>query len=219
MAITNAFQVQDADIEFLRRQRHALTNGFSPETDSNDTFTSIVQNYSRPGRFYHNLSHIKALLSLYEELEPRVDDAAIWFAIWFHDIIYDTRKEDNEEKSAEFAVVALGGLGVPTNVIVGTKKMILATKRHSVEQLSAEGQLFLDLDLSILGAPEELYKEYSRAIRLEYEWVPGFMYRRGRRKLDSFSQRRRVFYTDEMYLRFEAQARRNVEDELKDLTR
>jgi predicted metal-dependent HD superfamily phosphohydrolase len=220
MAITSAFQVQDADIEFLKGRWHTLTIGYSAESDRDATFTCIVQHYCGRGRVYHNLSHVKALISLYGDLEPAVDDATVSFAIWFHDIIYDTKREDNEEKSAEFAAEALGGLGVRIDIILGIKNLISATKHHAAEQLSAEGRLFLDLDLSILGAPAELYKEYSSAIRQEYGWVPGFMYRRGRRKiLNDFSHRSRIFYTEEMYQRFEDQARRNLEDELKYLTR
>jgi predicted metal-dependent HD superfamily phosphohydrolase len=55
--------------------------------------------------------------------------------------------------------------------------MIRATKNHGGEHLSTAGQLFLDLDISILGVPSELYNEYSRAIRTEYDWVPWPMYR------------------------------------------
>ena len=96
--------------------------------------------------------------------------------------------------------------------------MILATKDHSGKNLSYDAKLFLDMDLAILGMNEEIYKEYSQAIRREYAWVPESMYRKGRKKvLKSFVERERIYFTDEMKARYEAQARKNINSEIKSL--
>ena len=72
------------------------------------------------------------------------------------------------------------------------------------------------MDLAILGANEETYKEYSKAIRKEYAWVSEPAYRKGRKKvLQSFIERESVYFTDEMKIRYEKQARKNINSEIK----
>jgi predicted metal-dependent HD superfamily phosphohydrolase len=183
-------------------------------------FASIVERYSCAGRVYHTLSHVKALITLDEELKAGEASDALMFAIWYHDIAYDTRRADNEEKSAELAGNALGRLGVPIGTINDVEKMILATKHHDAANLRSDGELFLDLDISILGAPPRLYKEYSSAIREEYEWVPWPIYRDGRSKiLSGFVQRPSIFFTNRFNAKYENQARTNIEGELNEMSR
>ena len=75
--------------------------------------------------------------------------------------------------------------------------------------------MVLDFDLAILGSSPEYYQFYRQAIRQEYRWVSGLLFRRKRRQvLESFLQRERLFFTAEMRARLEAQARRNLQEEL-----
>jgi predicted metal-dependent HD superfamily phosphohydrolase len=144
---------------------------------------------------------------------------AFYFAIWYHDVIYEAKRSDNEEKSAEFAVEALAELGVPEQTIAVVREMILATKHHRGAGLSWDMKAFLDLDTSILGAPEEIYEEYSRAIRKEYSWVPDFLYRKGRVKvLNDFLEGEHIYHTDEIRAEYELQARDNITAEIRALS-
>jgi predicted metal-dependent HD superfamily phosphohydrolase len=116
------------------------------------------------------------------------------------------------------AVTSLGKLFIPTNTINMVRDMILATKTHEADSLTEDAKIFLDLDLAILGTREEIYKAYSAAIRKEYSWVPGFLYKRGRKNiLESFLNRESIYYTEEMTAKYTAQARRNIENELREL--
>lgn len=215
------FQLAHHDPGFLRAQWVSLASLYAPNSSLIESlFNSIVDHYSAKNRAYHNLSHIQSLLALSETLLDKIQNRdALYFAIWFHDVIYDTKRSDNEEKSAEFAVEALAGLGVPEQTITMVKEMILATKHHRADDLSWDMKAFLDLDTSILGAPEEIYKEYSRAIREEYSWVPGFLYRKGRVKvLNDFLGRERIYYTEEIRVKYEMQARHNIAEEIRTLS-
>ena len=79
--------------------------------------------------------------------------------------------------------------------------------------------LFLDADLSILGAKGETYLAYSEAIRREYSWVPDDAYRAGRLKvLTNSLGRERLFYTEPLAARFEARAGSNLSNEILALT-
>jgi predicted metal-dependent HD superfamily phosphohydrolase len=215
------FQLGRHDPDFIHAQWIDLASRHtSDQSVIESLFNSIAEHYSEDARAYHDLSHIQSLLALSESLLDKIQNRdAHYFAVWFHDVIYDTQRPDNEEKSAEFAGEALARLGVPEQTITVVREMILATKHHRAAGLSWDMKAFLDLDTSILGAPEEVYQEYSRAIRKEYSWVPDVMYREGRTKvLNDFLGRDRIYQTEEIGAKYEAQARRNIAEEIKSLS-
>ena len=210
----------DQDIAFLKSQWDNLSSFYpSDKTAQEAAFQLLQVQYSEKNRFYHNFSHVKVLLKLFESFDNKTQDPkAIKFSIWFHDVIYDTKRNDNEAESARLASETLYKLNVNTETIELVKDLILATKDHSGRNLSYDAKLFLDMDMAILGMSEEIYKEYSQAIRQEYSWVSESMYRRGRKKiLKSFVERERIYFTDEMKARYEEQARKNINNEIKSL--
>ena len=215
------FHIDAKDITFLKSQWDSLASFYSSDkTIQEEIFQILKERYSEKSRFYHNFSHVKTLLELFESIADKIQDPrAIQFAIWFHDVIYDTRKSDNEAESARLAAELLRKLNVNDETIELVKDLILLTKDHSGKNLSSDAKLFLDMDLAVLGMNEEIYKEYSEAIRQEYAWVPESMYRKGRKKvLRSFMKRERIYFTDEMKARYEAQARKNIDNEIKSLS-
>ena len=71
-------------------------------------------------------------------------------------------------------------------------------------------------ETTILGTSAEIYKEYSKAIRKEYSWVSESAYCKGRQKaLQSFIEREKIYFTDDMKIRYEDQARNNIHSEIK----
>jgi predicted metal-dependent HD superfamily phosphohydrolase len=213
------FKISDGDLLFLKAQWRAAFARYASDEKSYALFEKVIESYSESRRAYHNLSHIKSLLDLGQSLKNHFSDYdAVRFAIWFHDAIYETTKSDNEERSANWASVALTALAMPQETVSKVSEMILATKHHKAESLSNDALLFLDLDLSILGADEETYRAYGMSIRKEYSWVADDIYRRERGKiLEKFLQREFIYNTKEMRERFEARARINIESELKEL--
>ena len=131
--------------------------------------------YSAPGRHYHGLAHAEALLALAERHRAAIADfAALEAAIWFHDAIYDSRRQDNEARSAALAREWLAGRAEPER-LDRIAAMIEATRTHRLpdgEDTAARGDaaLLLDMDLSILAAPQAAFDAYERAVRLEYGW-------------------------------------------------
>ena len=178
--------------------------------------------YAAADRHYHGLSHIKALLGLAAEHRAMLaDPEAVEAAIWFHDAIYDSRAADNEARSAALARERLSGRTDPARV-KRIAAMIEATATHALpdlpEQYRADAALFLDMDLSILGAPPEAFDAYEAAVRQEYAWVPEPAWRQGRAAvLRRFLQREAIFHTETFRLRFEAPARGNIARSLKTL--
>lgn len=189
-------------------------------TASSDVFNMLARHYAEPHRAYHNLSHIAALLALADEVRLHMHQPeVVEFAIWFHDVIYDTHSTDNEVRSAAFARDALRMMQVPDHITTAVEQCILATQRHEAPALPhPDLPLFLDLDLSILGAPEGIYRSYRNAIRTEYDWVPDAEYRAGRAAvLEKFQARPGLYFTRLMADRYEERARHNIALELRDL--
>src|SRR5690606_32480869 len=151
-----------------------------------------------PGRFYHTLEHVHKCFTWYDEVAHLLDDPiAVALAIWFHDIEYNTKAKDNEEKSAAVLLALAPALKLDTAVAEKAATMILQTKKHDPDGLDDDTKVFLDVDLAILGVPHDEYAAYARSVRREYGWVPDEMYREERKAvLESFLARPRIFQTE-----------------------
>ena len=65
--------------------------------------------YSEPQRHYHNPRHVDECLQEFDLVRaPAASPVALELAIWFHDAIYDTRRSDNEARSAAWARTTAG---------------------------------------------------------------------------------------------------------------
>lgn len=74
---------------------------------------------------------------------------------------------------------------------------------------------FFDADLSILGAQPARFQEYEAQVRSEYAWVADAIFRPTRAKiLREFLGRPRLYGTVHFQERYEAQARRNLQNSL-----
>ena len=181
-------------------------------------FDDLRASYTGPERHYHTLDHIHAMLNIVRTLAGNDETPALTLAVWFHDVIYDTRAKDNEEKSAAEARRVLQPLGVPEMIVRETERLILLTKTHATATEDWPGQIMIDADLAILGTSESEYDAYARAIRTEYAWVQEETYRTGRRAvLGTFLRRPRIYSTDELFAQREESARRNLRREIESL--
>lgn len=186
--------------------------------DGADVFESLAAAYAEEGRAYHTMAHVTDCLARLDEA-PAVSGStnAIEAAIWFHDVVYDTHRTDNERLSAEWAGRALSAAGVPGARVARVQELVLATE-HDREPADAEGRLLSDIDLSILGREPMTFDEYQRGIREEYAWMPEPDYRRGRtRILTAFLERPRLYFTEHFRDRYEPMARLNLRRALAEL--
>lgn len=198
----------------------SLLNAMGVERSSaRPLFADLTTRYTAPERHYHNLDHIAHCLETAATLQHVAHDYwAIQLAIWFHDVIYDTRAHDNEAQSAAYAAQALQAIGVSPTRIETVEKLILATEHHSAAASDMDAHILLDADLAILGSDVECYRRYARAIRREYGWVPDAAYRAGRvQVLTRFLQRERIYFTGQLHDSLEESARQNIAAELKQL--
>lgn len=159
------------------------------------------------GRAYHNLAHIEQMLAALSERGVLTPELAL--AVWGHDLIYDARASNNEERSAALFDGWLLAYGLDGAARERIYHLILAT-RHTKAPAEREAALLVDADLSILGAESAAFDRYNAAIREEYAHVPALAYRVGRRKvLQGFLSRPQIYVTPE-FANLEAQARANL---------
>jgi predicted metal-dependent HD superfamily phosphohydrolase len=186
-------------------------------------FNDLLETYDSPKRHYHNLNHIYSLLKLVDKYYTQLQDPkTIQFTIWYHDVIYNVFKKNNEEKSAQLAKEQLAKLNIDKQIISDSYSLILATKKHFLPKelnSSFDAKFLIDIDLSILGADLENYKEYIKQIRQEYSIYPDLLYNNRRKKvLEHFLNSKRIYKTDLFFKLYEKKARKNLAFELHQLS-
>jgi predicted metal-dependent HD superfamily phosphohydrolase len=178
----------------------------------------VLGRYTEPHRHYHTDRHLAECFEKVRDIIALAEHPAeVHIGLWFHDAIYDTRRHDNEERSAEWARSAARALGAGADSAQRIYDLIMLT-RHAAEPIGVDAQILVDTDLSILGAPPARFHEYEEQVRREYAWVPEPTFRTTRATiLKEFLGRPRLYGTAHFRERYEAQARRNLQDSLRSL--
>ncbi|MEO6435274.1 MAG: hypothetical protein ABIP55_05880 [Tepidisphaeraceae bacterium] len=204
--------MREADREMLLERWARLCHGLSTAQVRRTMFDRLYAAYTGPDRHYHDLGHIADCLRELDgvrQLASRAD--AIEAAIWFHDLIYDGRRTDNEEQSAEEAGIWLTLLGADVAFIDEVKRLIVFT-RHDRDPEATDGRLMVDIDLASLALPAEQFDENSRRIRLEYPHTAEADFRRARTQmLQRFLDRPHIYFTPVFRDRYETRARENLQ--------
>ncbi|MAC89742.1 hypothetical protein [Maricaulis sp.] len=204
-----------ADLSHALKERwHAQMNALGWKTGES-AIDGILAAYGEPHRRYHGLSHLIYIFDRLDGLHDTLTEPArVWMAAWYHDILYDTHRKDNEARSADRASAELPGLGADPGLVGRVDALIRATASHQDGGQDNDDALFLDVDYSILGAPEDVYDRYAKDVREEYGWAPGLLYRQGRRAFLKDAQAAdRTFLTDRFEAELGDRARANMRRE------
>lgn len=158
-------------------------------------------------------------------------------AWWCHDAIYEIGVPGNEDRSAAFLremalrvigdphpLGAWGGVGDDPDrddFIVFAASLIRATTHAPLPAVEPglvtsrdherrATEWFLDIDLSILGQPADVFDAYERGIRLEYQTVAPELFVARRTEILAEILARGVYYTDVFRWKYLAQAEVNL---------
>ena len=175
-------------------------------------FANLMERYSESHRAYHTPQHLDECFRAFETIGGSArSPGAIGLALFYHDAIYDTHTHDNEEKSADLARGMLASLGAAASLLSQVAELILVT-RHAAMPETTDQQFVVDIDLSILGAPQDRFDEEERQVRQEYSWVDEQTFRSVRRTiLQGFLARPAIYSTKMFRGRLERAARENLE--------
>ena len=194
----------------------ALIDACTTSATAQTLWQSIAVHYSEPIRTYHTLTHLQQLFQQFELVKYSLQQPSIVaLALYYHDIIYDPNRQDNELKSALFFKQAYAKL-LPSASIARVYELILMTATHQLTaQSDSDAAYLLDMDLSILGAEWLQYQGYAQAVRREYAHFANVDYQSGRTLvLQRLLAQPRLYVTDYYYQRLERQARHNISREL-----
>jgi predicted metal-dependent HD superfamily phosphohydrolase len=164
--------------ELLRREWACFCDHANvPATDRKAAFSMIADAYGTPGREYHGLLHPVHLFRVLRMAREGRDwflsyprGVALEMAVLYHDLVYDPKRKDNEERSAEVARHHALRFHFSEGIVEDVVRLILATKHAGLPQDRLE-QMMVDLDLSPLAVPWESFKRNSEGIRREYKHV------------------------------------------------
>ena len=174
----------------------------------------LYGHYTERHRAYHTLAHIAHCLREFDTAKHLAKNpVAVELALWFHEVIYDPWKKDNEELSALLAEEIIEEMDLSCSKEVGT--LILATKHLTIPK-SIDAQLVVECDLAILGQEEKIFAVHEKQIRKEYHWVPEQLYKEKRAViLHQFLDRPSLYATPFFREKYEQQARKNISQSLR----
>jgi predicted metal-dependent HD superfamily phosphohydrolase len=201
----------------LAWQQHV---GVGPTADR--WFDEVVGMHRATGRHYHDLRHVRWVVRHARDLArdrslPTDAIDRLVAAGFFHDAVYDARRNDNEARSAALAERALAELGWQVDVIVQVSAMILATATHVTDGPGAEEttSVLLAADLGVLSAEPSRYGDYVRAVRREYAHLDDDTWTSGRAAFVRSMLDREAIYPPSLGLdAWERRARANLTAEL-----
>ncbi|MER8067457.1 hypothetical protein ABTZ59_03975 [Streptomyces sp. NPDC094034] len=181
----------------------------------------LLARWAEPQRRYHTTDHLLAVLDHVDTLAEFADDPdVVRLAAWFHDAVYLPDRSENEERSARLAERALPEAGLSEERTREVARLVRLTTTHAAAPGDRNGAVLCDADLAILASGPEAYAAYTAAVREEYGFVPDDAFRTGRAAvLEQLLALPALFRTPYGAREWEARARANLADELRDLTR
>jgi predicted metal-dependent HD superfamily phosphohydrolase len=185
----------------------------SPQAEARQLWSDLSALYQESHRHYHTLTHIAASLAELDATGKGTPE--LEGAIWFHDVIYDPTRGDNEDASIEwFENATVPWLAPETRTAI--TRLIAATDFRRPRNDDPAEALMVDIDLAILSVEWPLYDAYRRSVRREYAHVPDEAFRAGRAKVMASFLAAPVYRTPHFTQR-ESRARENIAREIAEL--
>jgi pantetheine-phosphate adenylyltransferase len=141
----------------------------------------ILDIWNESHRHYHNLNHLNDLIRQINEdfADGEIDQKErekLTLVALFHDLIYDPKRNDNEEKSAEmFYRLCSEKYNLD---LIEVNQIILDTKIH--KPTSPLSQKFIDYDMDICRRDFDELLDWEIGIRNEYNMYNDDEYKKGR---------------------------------------
>lgn len=180
--------------------------------DSSSTIHQrLVDAYNEPQRHYHTLAHIDHCLAIFDQCKSLATNPdALEIAVWFHDVIFEPGKHDNEALSAElYQDLSTGVHDNEFRSLVG--RLIMATLHDGSSLDDSDAGYMVDIDLSSFGLPWQDFLRDSQHLREENAQLSDTEYYRRTGDFQAcLLEKPRFYVTDFFCQRYEQQARDNL---------
>lgn len=198
-----------------------LDEGVKETPAAASAFEDLIDRYQETHRGYHTVEHLLDLAEQFEQHRDLFgkDTKAVIATLLYHDAVYECINGEDEKNSAIYMRDTLQKLGVDGGILDTADRIILATADHSAAKGDDIGQLFLDMDMSILAASPARYDEYLEGVAYEFQTKHGiskadFLTARVDRFLRPTLEKSRIFKT-ESYIGLEQAALANIRREMQ----
>lgn len=201
--------IASARSRFLRLFRgpdYVAASGVGAE----EIWEGVARYYCESHRHYHTLTHILNCLREFDRCIDRIQNRhCVELAIWFHDVIYEQGRGDNELQSSRYFQAMCGRCFNEATIRTVCDLIVVTEHRH--QPVTSDQQYICDIDLSSFGIPWEQFLGDSEAL-VEEEPVkdPGVIAQQKLKFLYALERREHIFYTDYFRRRLEDRARSNL---------
>jgi len=209
---------------FYRSARRAGAS--APDDEVREVGQALVDQWSGPGREFHNLKHLVDVLVRVDELAEETHETdLVRLAAWYHGVVFDSadgkayanKGGEDEAASAVLAREQLTALGVPDAAAERVHDLVVALVRHSPDPTDFDCAVLCDADLAMLAAEPQRYKAYLHDVRAEYAHLPVEDYVRARIRILKKLLARPALFSSPLGAAWEEPARQNVSAELQRL--
>lgn len=189
--------------------RRCLIDG-APD-NSAEIHQRLLDGYNEPQRYYHTLAHVEQCLGMFEQCCSMASNPdALELAVWFHDVIFEADKRDNEKRSAELYLQL--SQGVHSEQTRGLVDRLIMATLHDGRSLEDDDAIYMvDIDLSSFGLSWEAFLQDSQNLRHESAELSDAEYYRKKSNFQNFLLAKDRFYLSDFFAeRLETQARANL---------
>lgn len=179
--------------------------------DSAEIHQRLLDGYNEPQRHYHTLAHIEQCLGMFDQCKALASTPdALELAVWFHDVIFEPGKPDNEKRSAElYLQLSQDVHDEHTRGLVD--RLIMATLHDGSSLEDSDAVYMVDIDLSSFGLSWEAFLRDSKNLRLENAELDDAEYYRRKAAFQNCLLAKERFYLSDFFAeRLETRARANL---------
>ncbi len=220
--VRTAFNVMLENIDIFGELR--ITGFFARQglVEPEKAYNTIRQLYGDNVRRYHALAHIVDGLNIIQKFEGQIDTPKAFILAWlFHDSVYDPArsKEDkaikpDEDRSAETMEACARQWGFDEKTIAYASNLIRHTQHGKMDPVTNDEKLFVDLDMSVMGRPPEVFARCENELRIEYGIYTQASWIKGRTTFLQSLSVGSIFHTPFFKNLYEKQAMENIANSL-----
>jgi len=179
--------------------------------DSSEIHQRLLDGYQEPQRHYHTLAHIEQCLGMFDQCKSLASNPdALELAVWFHDVIFDPGKADNEKRSAQLYLQFSNAVHDETTRGL-VERLIMATLHDGSSLTDSDAMYMVDIDLSSFGLAWDEFLQDSQNLRLESAELSDAEYYRRKTNFQNWLLARERFYLSDYFAeRLETRARANL---------
>lgn len=151
---------------------------------SDKAIVNLPYRWSEKHRFYHNTNHLIQILQDIEK-HPQFKECnyyekhALLLAAFFHDIIYDPKKDDNEDKSIRLFITCFKGKDIK---MIDTVCDLIEVTKHRKRPFKKLERIFWDADNAGFKKGYDHLMKTEKLIQKEYSYLPKEKFKEGKIK-------------------------------------